>query len=54
MQSLRDVDVVTSLIVIFAILMFVGTGGTVITEAIASLSGYGGGTDKMLVSGFSS
>lgn len=45
-------DVVTSLIVIFAILMFVGTGGTVITEAIASLSGYGGGTDKMLVSGF--
>lgn len=45
-------DVVTSLIVIFAILMFVGTGGTVITEAIASLSGYGGGSDKMLVSAF--
>ncbi|QTD56330.1 putative bifunctional diguanylate cyclase/phosphodiesterase [Parasphingorhabdus cellanae] len=45
-------DVLTSLIVIFAILMFVGTGGTVLTEAIASLSGYGGGTDKMLVSAF--
>ncbi len=45
-------DVVTSLIVIFAILMFVGTGSTVITEAIASLSGYGGGSDKMLVSAF--
>lgn len=45
-------DVLTSLIVIFAILMFVGTGGTVISEAISSLSGYGGGSDKMLVSGF--
>lgn len=45
-------DVVTSLIVIFAILMFVGTGGTVINEAIDALSGYGGGSDRMLVSGF--
>ncbi len=45
-------DVVTSVIVIFAILMFVGTGGTVINEAIDSLSGYGGGSDKMLVSAF--
>ena len=45
-------DVVTSLIVIFAILMFVGTGGTVLSEAISALSGYGGGSDKMLVSAF--
>ncbi|MEP3224614.1 MAG: EAL domain-containing protein [Parasphingorhabdus sp.] len=45
-------DVITSMIVIFAILMFVGTGGTVINEAIDSLSGYGGGSDKMLVSAF--
>lgn len=45
-------DVVTSLIVIFAILMFVGTGGTVLNEAIDALSGYGGGSDKMLVSAF--
>lgn len=45
-------DVVTGLIVIFAILMFVGTGGTVLTEAIAALSGYGGGSDNLLVSAF--
>lgn len=45
-------DVVTGIIVIFAILMFVGTGGTVISEAIAALSGYGGGSDNMLVSAF--
>ena len=45
-------DMLTSLIVIFAILMFVGTGGTVISEAISSLTGYGGGSDKMLVSAF--
>lgn len=45
-------DLLTGLIVIFAILMFVGTGGTVINEAIAALAGYGGGSDKMLVSAF--
>lgn len=45
-------DVVTGGIVIVAILMFVGTGSTVITEAIKSLSGYGGGSDNMLVSAF--
>lgn len=45
-------DVLTSFIVIFAILMFVGTGSTMINEAISSLSGYGGGSDKMLVSAF--
>ncbi len=45
-------DVVTGGIVIVAILMFVGTGSTVITESIKSLSGYGGGSDNMLVSAF--
>ncbi|MEW4466910.1 EAL domain-containing protein [Parasphingorhabdus sp. JC815] len=45
-------DLLTGLVVIFAILIFVGTGGTVINEAIASLAGYGGGSDKMLVSAF--
>ena len=45
-------DVVTGVIVIFAILMFAGTGGTVLSQAIQSLSGYGGGADNMLVSAF--
>jgi len=45
-------DVVAGGIVVFAILMFVGTGGTVLKEAVASLSGYGGGSDNMLVSAF--
>ncbi|SIN95302.1 diguanylate cyclase (GGDEF) domain-containing protein [Parasphingorhabdus marina DSM 22363] len=45
-------DVFTGAIVIVAILMFVGTGGTVLSDAIASLSGYGAASDKMLVSAF--
>ena len=45
-------DVVTGVIVIFSILMFVGTGSTVLSDAISSLSGYGGGSDNMLVSAF--
>lgn len=45
-------DRLPGLIVIFAILMFVGSGGTIITEAIASLTGNGGGGDKLLVSAF--
>ena len=45
-------DVLTGGIVIFAILMFVGTGSTVLTKAVQSLSGYGGGADNMLVSAF--
>ncbi|MGB5485109.1 putative bifunctional diguanylate cyclase/phosphodiesterase [Parasphingorhabdus sp.] len=45
-------DVVTGIIVIFATLMFIGTGGTVITDAIASLSGRPRGGDNMLASAF--
>ena len=45
-------DAATSIIVIFALLMFVGTGGTVFSGAIAALSGYGGGADNLLVSAF--
>ncbi len=45
-------DVVTGVIVIFSILMFVGTGSTVLSDAIASLSGHAGGSDNMLVSAF--
>ncbi|WP_373492048.1 putative bifunctional diguanylate cyclase/phosphodiesterase [Parasphingorhabdus sp.] len=45
-------DVVTGIIVILAILLFVSTGGTVLTDAINSLSGHRGGGDNMLVSAF--
>ncbi|WP_246218712.1 putative bifunctional diguanylate cyclase/phosphodiesterase [Parasphingorhabdus halotolerans] len=45
-------DAIAGLVVIFAILMFVGTGGTVLTETVQALSGYGGGADNMLVSAF--
>ena len=45
-------DVVTGAIVILAILMFVGTGGTVLSDAITSLSGKTGGGDNLLVSAF--
>ena len=45
-------DVVTGAIVILAILMFVGTGGTVLSDAIKSLSGKAGGGDNLLVSAF--
>lgn len=45
-------DRLSALIVIFAILMFVGTAGTIVSEAIAALSGKGSGSDRMLVSAF--
>lgn len=45
-------DVVTGGIVIVAIFMFIGTGSTVLTDTIKSMSGYGGGSDKLLVSAF--
>ncbi|MEO9914256.1 MAG: EAL domain-containing protein [Parasphingorhabdus sp.] len=45
-------DAITGIIVILAILMFVGTGSTVVTDAIAVLSGKAGGSDNMLVSAF--
>lgn len=45
-------DVVTGAIVILSILMFVGTGGTVLSDAITSLSGKTGGGDNLLVSAF--
>lgn len=45
-------DAVTGIIVILAILMFVGTGGTVLSDAIDSLSGHARGGDNMLVSAF--
>ncbi|GAB5486533.1 MAG: hypothetical protein Pars2KO_01030 [Parasphingorhabdus sp.] len=45
-------DVVTGVIVIVSILMFIGTGSTVLTETVRSLSGYGGGSDNLLVSAF--
>ena len=45
-------DAIAGVVVIFAILMFVGTGGTVLTETVQALSGYGGGADNMLVSAF--
>ncbi len=45
-------DVVTGIIVIFAILMFIGTGGTVVSDAIASLSGRARSGDNMLASAF--
>lgn len=45
-------DVVTGIIVILAILLFVGTGGTVLTDAINALSGNAKAGDNMLVSAF--
>ncbi|MEO9469288.1 EAL domain-containing protein [Parasphingorhabdus sp.] len=45
-------DVATGAIVIIAIVMFVGTGGTVLSDAVSSILGYGGSSDKMLVSAF--
>ena len=45
-------DVLTGVIVILAILMFAGTGGTVVTDAIDSLSGHAGTGDNVLVPAF--
>tara|TARA_R110000824_G_scaffold67753_1_gene175394 strand:+ start:450 stop:2093 length:1644 start_codon:yes stop_codon:yes gene_type:complete len=45
-------DVVTGIVVTFAILMFMGTGGTVLSDAIASLSGQPREVDNMLASAF--
>jgi diguanylate cyclase (GGDEF)-like protein len=45
-------DVVTGSIVIVSILMFIGTGSSVLSDTIQSLSGYGGGSDNLLVSAF--
>ncbi|WP_417611836.1 putative bifunctional diguanylate cyclase/phosphodiesterase [Parasphingorhabdus sp.] len=45
-------DVLTGVIVILAILMFAGTGGTVVTDAIDSLSGQPGTGDNVLVPAF--
>ncbi|MEP2988902.1 MAG: EAL domain-containing protein [Parasphingorhabdus sp.] len=45
-------DVVTGTIVLVAIVMFVGTGSTVLSDAIKSMSGYGGSSENLLVSAF--
>lgn len=45
-------DVVTGIILILAILMFAGTGGTVVTDAINSLSGQAKAGDNVLVPAF--
>jgi diguanylate cyclase (GGDEF)-like protein len=45
-------DVVTGIIVILAILMFASTGGTVLSDAISSLSGQTRGSDNVLVPAF--
>lgn len=45
-------DVLTGAIVILAILMFAGTGGTVLSDAINSISGQARAGDNMLVSAF--
>ncbi len=45
-------DVLTGVIVILAILMFAGTGGTVVTDAINSLSGHSRAGDNVLVPAF--
>ena len=45
-------DVVTGTIVILAILMFVGTGGTVLSDAIDSIAGRARGSDNVLVPAF--
>tara|TARA_R110001606_G_scaffold286030_4_gene434347 strand:- start:542 stop:2215 length:1674 start_codon:yes stop_codon:yes gene_type:complete len=45
-------DVVTGIIVIVAILMFAGTGGTVLSDAIDSITGQAKGSDNVLVPAF--
>ncbi len=45
-------DVLTGAIVILAILMFAGTGGTVLSDAINSISGQARAGDNILVCGF--
>lgn len=45
-------DVLTGVIVMLAILMFAGTGGTVVTDAINSLSGHSKAGDNVLVPAF--
>ena len=45
-------DVVASGIIIVGIVMFIGTGGTAVSEAISALSGEGHATDRLLVSAF--
>lgn len=45
-------DVLTGAIVILAILMFAGTGGTVLSDAINSISGQARAGDNVLVSAF--
>lgn len=45
-------DVIAGSIVIVAGLMFVSTGGTMLSSSIASLSGHTGGPDNLLVSAF--
>lgn len=45
-------DVVTGIIVILAILMFAGTGGTVLSDAIDSITGQARAADNVLVSAF--
>jgi len=44
-----DRDVIALGIAVAAIVMFVGTGGAVVSQAISSLVGYGIGPDKMLL-----
>ena len=45
-------DLLTGVIVILAILMFAGTGGTVVTDAINSISGQSKAGDNVLVPAF--
>ncbi|WP_339824467.1 EAL domain-containing protein [uncultured Parasphingorhabdus sp.] len=45
-------DAVTGVVVILAILLFASTGGTVLSDAISSLSGKTNGSDNVLVSAF--
>jgi hypothetical protein len=44
-----DRDVIALGIATAAIIMFVGTGGTVVPQIVRSLAGYGLGPDKMMV-----
>src|SRR3546814_12532854 len=41
-------DIVAGGIVVAAILLFIGNGGAVLQSVIRTLSGLGGGTDRML------
>jgi diguanylate cyclase (GGDEF)-like protein len=45
-------DIYTGGILIASIVMFVGTGGNAMSAAVRFLSGYGGGTDRFLVTTF--